>query len=475
VRRQTRATDLAGSFTFIDLFAGIGGMRIPFEELGGHCVFSSEWNKFSQRTYEANFGEVPVGDIRVVDERDVPDHDILLAGFPCQPFSIAGVSKKNSLGRQHGFLDKTQGTLFFDIARILDAKRPKTFLLENVRNLVSHDHGRTFATILETLNGLDYEVTFSIIDAVHWVPQHRERIYMVGLDKRRFGSQAHFEFPELPHREDPELRTILESKPDAKYMLTGHLWKYLQKYRDVQRARGNGFGFGMADPHGHTRTLSARYYKDGSEILVSADGSTPRRLTPHECLRLMGFPDSFKIVVSDMQAYHQFGNAVVVPVVRSIAPVLIGALRSLEKGSDVFTKEKRSEVMSHIRSKNTQIELQVRHWLRSQHIGYRLHARALPGTPDIVLSKYRTVVFVNGCFWHQHGCRLSPMPKTDTETWRKKFNANRLRDDRNREALNALGWQVVTIWECDLKSHPEHVYHELQSALCARSAVAGTR
>jgi DNA (cytosine-5)-methyltransferase 1 len=458
-----------GPFTFTDLFAGIGGMRIPFEELGGHCVFSSEWNKFSQRTYEANFGEIPVGDIRKVDEQIIPDHDILLAGFPCQPFSIAGVSKKNSLGREHGFLDKTQGTLFFDIARILEAKRPKAFLLENVRNLVSHDHGRTFETILKTLEDLEYGVSFRIIDAAHWVPQHRERIYMVGFDMHRFGSQARFDFPELPQNQDPELWTVLESNPDPKYTLTEHLWKYLQAYKEVQKTRGNGFGFGMADPHEHTRTLSARYYKDGSEILVRTGGQTPRRLTPRECLRLMGFPDSFKIVVSDMEAYRQFGNAVVVPVVRFIAPAMLNTLRSLEKGSDVFTKDKRSEVMSHIGSKNTRIELQVRHWLRSEHIGYRLHAKALPGTPDVVLSKYKMVVFVNGCFFHQHGCRLSPMPKQNSDFWRSKFDANRQRDKRNHEALAALGWQVVIIWECDLEDHPERVFQDLKSALAEQS------
>ena len=454
-------------FTFVDLFAGIGGLRIPFQELGGRCLFSSEWNKFSQKTYYENFGEIPAGDIRSVVATSIPNHDILLAGFPCQPFSIAGVSKKRSLGREHGFLDKTQGTLFFELARIIDAKRPKAFLLENVRNLLTHDKKQTFAVISETLRALDYQVSWKVIDAVHWVPQHRERIYIVGFDKRRFGDIANFDFPSPPQGPDPKLAGILEKNPSPKYTLTPHLWQYLQDYAAKQKARGNGFGYGIADPEGHTRTLSARYFKDGSEILIDTGGPEPRRLTPHECLRLMGFPLDFKIVVSDTEAYRQFGNAVVVPVVHSVAVRMVGTLNALERGSDVFSKEKRSEVMSHIRSKDTKIEILVRKWLRSQHIGYRLHAKALPGTPDIVLHRYKTAIFVNGCFWHGHGCSLSNEPKANAGFWRKKIEDNRQRDERNHTALAALGWNVVVTWECELESNPDSVFAALERSLAA--------
>lgn len=453
------------SFTFVDLFAGIGGLRIPFQELGGRCLFSSEWNKFSQKTYYENFGEIPAGDIRSVVATSIPNHDILLAGFPCQPFSIAGVSKKRSLGREHGFLDKTQGTLFFELARIIEAKRPKVFLLENVRNLLTHDKGRTFAVIRETLEALGYQTSWKVIDAVHWVPQHRERIYIVGFDKHRFGDIANFAFPSPPQGPDPKLAGILEKNPDPKFTLTPHLWHYLQDYAAKQKARGNGFGYSIADPEGHTRTLSARYFKDGSEILIDTGGPEPRRLTPGECRRLMGFPEDFRIVVSDTEAYRQFGNAVAVPVVRSIAVAMVSALDALERGSDVFSKQKRSEVMSHIRSKDTGIEILVRKWLRSQHIGYRLHARALPGTPDIVLHRYKTVIFVNGCFWHGHGCSLSTTPKANAGSWKSKIEGTRQRDERNHAALAALGWKVIVIWECELESNPTGVFSALQDSL----------
>lgn len=461
------------TFSFVDLFAGIGGLRIPFEELGGKCLFSSEWNKFSQKTYCENFGEIPAGDIRSVVATAIPNHDILLAGFPCQPFSIAGVSKKRSLGREHGFLDKTQGTLFFELARIIEAKRPKVFLLENVRNLLTHDKGRTFAVIRETLEALGYQVSWKVIDAVHWVPQHRERIYIVGFDKHRFGDIASFEFPATPEGPNPKLASILEPDPDTKYTLTPHLWRYLQNYAAKQKARGNGFGYGIADPEGHTRTLSARYFKDGSEILIDTGGPEPRRLTPRECLHLMGFPEDFKIVVSDTEAYRQFGNAVVVPVVRSIAIAMVSALDALERGSDVFSKQKRSEVMSHIRSKDTGIEILVRKWLRSQHIGYRLHAKALPGTPDVVLHRYKTVIFVNGCFWHGHGCSLSTTPKANAGLWKRKIDGNRQHDERSHAALAALGWNVVVIWECDLEAQPDKVFRRLGTILESAGKTAG--
>jgi DNA (cytosine-5)-methyltransferase 1 len=305
-------------FTFIDLFCGIGGMRIAFERAGGKCIFSSDWDKKAQETYEANFGEKPVGDIRSVSSEDIPDHDILLAGFPCQPFSIAGVSKKKSLGRTHGFSDQTQGTLFFEIARILNDKRPRAFLLENVKNLRTHDKRRTFRVIMDVLEKeLGYTVYDAVLDAKGLVPQHRERVYIVG-----FREPIEFEFPELPS-EGPPIRTILEPEVDDKYTLSDKLWAYLQAYAEKHRKRGNGFGYGLVNLNGYSRTLSARYYKDGSEILIPQEGKNPRRLTPRECARLQGFPDTFKIVVSDTAAYKQFGNSVAVPVVEAIAKQMI--------------------------------------------------------------------------------------------------------------------------------------------------------
>jgi DNA (cytosine-5)-methyltransferase 1 len=326
-------------FTFIDLFAGIGGMRMGFETAGGRCVFTSEWNPFAQKTYAANFGggEGIAGDIRELDEDAIPDHDLLVAGFPCQPFSIAGVSKKNALGRPHGFACETQGTLFFDVARILAAKRPRAFLLENVKNLVNHDRGRTFRVIRRTLEKeLGYRISWQVIDAAHFVPQHRERILIAG-----FREKCGFELEDLrlPGAE-PTLQTILHpengtesaeepytlaprGKVNPKYTLTNKLWAYLQAYAAKHRAAGNGFGFGLVDGDSIARTLSARYYKDGSEILVSrGKGENPRRLTPRECARLMGFPDSFRIPVSDTQAYKQFGNSVAVPVIATVAQAM---------------------------------------------------------------------------------------------------------------------------------------------------------
>lgn len=314
------------TFRFIDLFAGIGGMRLAFESAGGTCVFSSEWDKFCQITYKTNFGEEPYGDITKINPSNIPDHDILLAGFPCQPFSIAGVSKKKSLGREHGFLDKTQGTLFFNIAQILEIKRPPVFLLENVKNLKSHDRGRTFRIIEDTLRELNYEIFHKVIDAVDYVPQHRERIYIVGFDRNLYGNDIKFDFPQPPSGNKKVLADILEVEVDPKYTLSDKLWKYLQDYAERHRKKGNGFGYGLADLKGHSRTLSARYYKDGSEILIPQEGKNPRRLTPVECKRLMGFPESFKIPVSDTQAYKQFGNSVAVPVVEAIAHAIIETL-----------------------------------------------------------------------------------------------------------------------------------------------------
>lgn len=338
--RSRQREDSNASFSFIDLFAGIGGLRTAMEGAGGRCVFTSEWDRFAQQTYHANFPDNrPIaGDIREVDPHDIPDHDVLVAGFPCQPFSIAGVSKKNALGRAHGFLDETQGTLFFDVLRILMHHRPAAFMLENVKNLKSHDKGKTFEVIRRALTEeLGYTLHTQIIDAANFVPQHRERIVMVGFRKK---TDFSFEGLHLPGRQGRGMRDILHPEngteapeghftvgPDAKvsdkYTLTDKLWTYLQDYAAKHRAKGNGFGFGLVDGDSIARTLSARYYKDGSEILVSrGEGKNPRRLTPRECARLMGFDDSFRIPVSDTQAYKQFGNSVAVPVFAEVARLM---------------------------------------------------------------------------------------------------------------------------------------------------------
>lgn len=324
-----------GKFTFIDLFAGIGGMRLAYESVGGECLYSSEWNKYSQKTYFANFGELPDGDITKVDARSIPTHDILVAGFPCQPFSIAGVSKKKSMGRATGFEDKTQGTLFFDVCRILKAKRPSAFMLENVKNLKSHDHGNTFKVIMESLEELNYQVFTAILDGQNFVPQHRERILIVGFDRERFGKDIDFKFDITPVEPKPVVADILMDHVDPKYTLSDKLWSFLQNYAAKHKAKGNGFGYGIAPLDGVTRTLSARYYKDGSEILIEQKGKNPRRLTPRECARLMGFPDSFKIPVSDTQAYRQFGNSVVMPLMANVASLVVKKLFELRKEHNV--------------------------------------------------------------------------------------------------------------------------------------------
>ncbi len=313
-------------FKFIDLFAGIGGVRLAFQNLGGKCVFTSEWDTYAKKTYEANFGEVPFGDITKISEKEIPDHDILLGGFPCQPFSLAGVSKKNSLGRAHGFMDKTQGTLFFDIARIIKSKKPKAFMLENVKNLVSHDKGKTFEVIKNTLTELGYSLHFKVLDSRHYVPQHRERIIIVGFKKSIYKGKETFQFPS-PQNKIFSINEILEPVVDKKYCLSDKLWDYLQRYSEKHKALGNGFGYGLTNLEGIARTLSARYYKDGAEILIPRRNGNPRRLTPRECARLQGFPKEFIIPVSDNQAYKQFGNSVTVPLIQAVGKSILIALK----------------------------------------------------------------------------------------------------------------------------------------------------
>ena len=351
IERRRDAGDGEKTFTFIDLFAGIGGLRRAMESAGGRCIFTSEWDKYAQQTYMANFPDnrLPVGDIREVEAEDIPAHDVLVAGFPCQPFSIAGVSKKNALGRAHGFDDETQGTLFFDVLRILMHHRPAAFMLENVKNLKSHDKGRTFEVIRRKLTEeLGYTLETRIIDAGHFVPQHRERIVMVGF---REATGFSFDDVHLPTYGNKRMLHILHPEngteqpeghftvgPDAvvsdKYTLTDKLWAYLQGYAAKHKAKGNGFGFGMVDGDSISRTLSARYYKDGSEILISrGEGNNPRRLTPRECARLMGYPDDFRIPVSDTQAYKQFGNSVAVPVFAEGAKVMAPHILALTRAA----------------------------------------------------------------------------------------------------------------------------------------------
>jgi DNA (cytosine-5)-methyltransferase 1 len=350
----------SGTFRFIDLFAGIGGLRRGFNGLGGECVFTCEWNPYAQQTYRANFQDgdhhVFHDDITTIAATAVPAHDLLLAGFPCQPFSIAGVSKKNALGREHGFKCEAQGTLFFDVARIIEHHRPKAFLLENVKNLVNHDRGRTFKVIHRTLQQeLGYNVHWRLINAKAFVPQNRERIFIVGFRDRNDFSFDNIDLPDP--LKGPRLRSILHPEDGSespeghytsgqraivcdRYTLTDHLWRYLRDYAEKHRRKGNGFGFGLSGPDDVARTLSARYYKDGSEILIAQKGKNPRRLTPRECARLMGFDKPreslFKIPVSDMQAYKQFGNAVVVDAVeavaRHMAPWIKSANSILESG-----------------------------------------------------------------------------------------------------------------------------------------------
>ena len=347
-------------FSFIDLFAGIGGIRRGFEAIGGECIFTSEWDKHSQKTYRANFNDHHpiVGDISAVDASLIPDHDVLLAGFPCQPFSLAGVSKKNSLGRAHGFEDVTQGTLFFDVARIIKEKQPKAFLLENVKNLASHDKGRTMDVIRRTLEEeLGYKVHYRIISADGFVPQKRQRIFMVGF---REDTDFTWDDLQLPIPGSSTMKSVLhpedgsetadgiytvgdQAEVSESFIISQKLWKYLRDYKRKHEEAGNGFGFGMVTDNDVARTLSARYHKDGSEILVSRGArKNPRRLTPRACARLMGYPEDHVIPVSNTQAYRQFGNSVVVPVIEEIARIMaphIEYLMEKERNKEPEQKE----------------------------------------------------------------------------------------------------------------------------------------
>jgi len=309
---------MSNGFKFIDLFAGIGGIRIAFEKQGGKCVFTSEWDKFAQLTYAENFGDVPSGDITEIHEKDVPNHDVLLAGFPCQPFSHAGLKR--------GF-DDIRGTLFFDIVRILKEKKPKMVLLENVKGFASHDKGNTFKVVCGTLEKLGYEVHSQVLNARDFgVPQNRERIYIVGIDRKRT-LKTPFTFPKAP-KSPVTVGEILEPRVDPKYTISDKLWKGHQRRLREHRAKGNGFGYSLFNSSSqYTSTISARYYKDGSEILIEQKGKNPRKVTPREAARLQGFPDSFKIPVSDAQAYRQFGNSVAVPVVSAIARQMVKILK----------------------------------------------------------------------------------------------------------------------------------------------------
>lgn len=317
-------------FNYIDLFAGIGGIRIPFQELGGRCVFTSEWDSFAQKTYKTNFGGEIYGDITKVDvNSDIPDFDILLGGFPCQPFSQAGLHK--------GFSD-TRGTLFFNIEEIIQAKRPKAFLLENVKQLKGHDHGRTFRIIEEHLRALNYTVSSAVLRAGDFgVPQNRERIYIVGFDKEyyKLADDYQFVFP-VPPKMPTRLGDILEPDVDPKYTISQKLYEGHVRRKEEHKQKGNGFGYSLFGENSeYTNTLSARYYKDGSEILIDqGEGRLPRKLTPRECARLQGFPEDFIIPVSDTRAYKQFGNSVAVPVIRAIAKNMLDTMNKLSKAKN---------------------------------------------------------------------------------------------------------------------------------------------
>ena len=298
-------------FTFIDLFAGMGGIRIPFEELGGKCVFTSEFDKFAQDTYAENFAEIPSGDITTTNDQEIPPFDILLAGFPCQPFSNAGLKK--------GFED-TRGTLFFDIAIIVKHHKPKVFFLENVKGFKSHDKGNTFNTLKNTLEDLEYKVFTEVLNAKDFgVPQNRERIYIIAFAD----NDIDFKHPK-PTNKKVKVGDILDKNVDDKYTISDKLWAGHQRRKKEHRKKGNGFGYSLFDDDSaYTSTMSARYYKDGSEILIKQKNKNPRKLTPKESLRLQGYPNDYVFPVSDTQAYRQCGNSVAVPVIREIAKKIL--------------------------------------------------------------------------------------------------------------------------------------------------------
>ena len=436
-----------GAFRFIDLFAGIGGIRKAFEDIGGRCVFTSEWDSYAQKTYAQNFpldGHGIHGDITQVNAADVPDHDVLLAGFPCQPFSIAGVSKKNALGRAHGFKDETQGTLFFDVCRIIEAKKPRAFLLENVKNLVSHDKGRTFDVIKRTLTEeLGYHIHYRVIDGAHFVPQHRERILIVG-----FREPVAFDWNALPlpakggrtlkdilHRTDGEEPLLpwdgetyfdhAKKRVQPKYTLSEHLWTYLQNYAAKHRAAGNGFGFGLVGPKNIARTLSARYYKDGSEILIDqGKRKSPRRLTPRECARLMGFPDSFRIPVSDTRAYKQFSEAAVAPMIEAAAKLMASSL--LKAG--VVSQSQGLTVPKNIMSSGlwTKEQVKLAFHLYCQLPYGRIHgrnpeiielARLIGRTPDATAMKMLNIASLDPAITSTGRSGLGNASALDREVW----------------------------------------------------------
>lgn len=435
-----------GDFTFIDLFAGIGGIRKAFELQGGSCVFTSEWDAYARRTYHANFIEShqTAGDITQVDTSKIPEHDVLLAGFPCQPFSIAGVSKKNALGRAHGFEDKTQGTLFFDVARIIQTKRPKAFLLENVKNLQSHDKGRTFRVILETLqNELGYHIQWTTIDGQHWTPQHRERTVIVG-----FSEPVGFSFDalQLPEKGAVKMKHILHKTDDSepfieddesrffdhvqqqvleKYTLSDKLWLYLQNYAAKHRAKGNGFGFGLVYPDSVSRTLSARYYKDGSEILVwQGEDINPRRLTPRECARLMGYPDDFRIPVSDTRAYQLFAKSAVLPMMNSVAEMMKQFIVSSDKVTKLVTFPTGEKTMKSRLWTREQVLVALN--LYCQMPFGKMHkgnpdiiqvAKLIGRTPDALAMKLTNLASLDPQITESGRKGLSACSKLDKEVW----------------------------------------------------------
>lgn len=318
------------NFKFIDLFAGIGGIRLAFQAAGGECVFSSEIDKFAQATYAANHGAPPAGDITKIEACEIPDHDVLLGGFPCQAFSTAGLRK--------GFND-TRGTMFFEIQRIIEEKKPRALMLENVKGLISHDSGKTLQTILCILDGMGYQVFYKVLGShLFGLPQKRERIFIVGFDRSQF---AGADFSELFQFPDPpctrvKLGDILEVQQDktAPFTLSDKAWASMQERKERNRAAGKGFGFSLFnDESPYTNTISARYYKDGSEILIdqSHAGKNPRKLTPREAARLQGFPESFDVgAVSNSQMYKQLGNSVAVPVVEAVARQMIKAMNAAQ-------------------------------------------------------------------------------------------------------------------------------------------------